>query len=81
MTPDEELCREWQQGAVGALEALVRCHHAPLLAHLVRLTGNPALAEDLCQGRRRGYSRTRREESGHSSWFRRSSSGCGRRSA
>jgi DNA-directed RNA polymerase specialized sigma24 family protein len=47
MTPDEELFREWQQGAVGALEALVRRHHAPLLAHLVRLTGNPALAEDL----------------------------------
>jgi RNA polymerase sigma-70 factor, ECF subfamily len=49
MTPDEDLFREWQQGAVGALEALVRRHHAPLLAHLVRLTGNPALAEDLAQ--------------------------------
>jgi RNA polymerase sigma-70 factor (ECF subfamily) len=49
MTPDEDLFREWQQGAVGALEALVRRHHAPLLAHLIRLTGNPALAEDLTQ--------------------------------
>lgn len=49
MTADEELFREWQEGSAGALEALVRRHHAPLLAHLTRLTGSPELAEDLAQ--------------------------------
>jgi RNA polymerase sigma-70 factor (ECF subfamily) len=49
MEADEELFREWQQGSTGALEALVQRHHAPLLAHLTRLTGNPHLAEDLAQ--------------------------------
>lgn len=49
MTTDEELFREWQGGAAGALEALVRRHHAPLLAHLYRLTGDRPLAEDLAQ--------------------------------
>ncbi|HEY7339730.1 MAG TPA: sigma-70 family RNA polymerase sigma factor [Ktedonobacterales bacterium] len=49
MAADEELFREWQQGSAGALEALVQRHHAPLLAHLTRLTGNPLLAEDLTQ--------------------------------
>ncbi len=49
MIADEELVREWQRGGVGALEALVRRHHAPLLAHLVRLTGDTPLAEDLAQ--------------------------------
>jgi RNA polymerase sigma-70 factor (ECF subfamily) len=49
MTADEELFREWQQGGAGALEALVRRHHAPLLAHLYRLVGDHALAEDLAQ--------------------------------
>jgi RNA polymerase sigma-70 factor (ECF subfamily) len=46
---DEELLREWQQGSAGALEALVQRHHAPLLAHLIRLTGDVFLAEDLTQ--------------------------------
>lgn len=49
MTADEELFREWQGGSAGALEALVRRHHAPLLAHLYRLVGDRALAEDLAQ--------------------------------
>jgi RNA polymerase sigma-70 factor (ECF subfamily) len=49
MTADEELMREWLQGSAGALEALVRRYHAPLLAHLTRLTGQPELAEDLAQ--------------------------------
>lgn len=49
MAADEELLREWQQGSVGALEALVQRHHAPLVAHLTRLTGSPHLAEDLAQ--------------------------------
>ncbi len=49
MTADEELFREWQRGSAGALEALVQRHHAPLLAHLTRLTGSPHLAEDLAQ--------------------------------
>lgn len=49
MTSDEDLFREWQQGSAGALEALVRRHHAPLLAHLARLTADPHLAEDLTQ--------------------------------
>ncbi len=49
MIADEELFREWQQGSAGALEALVRRHHAPLLAHLTRLTTRPELAEDLVQ--------------------------------
>ena len=49
MTSDEELFREWQRGSAGALEALVRRHHAPLLAHLFRLTTDPHLAEDLTQ--------------------------------
>jgi len=46
---DEDLVREWQRGSAGALEALVRRHHAPLLAHLARLTGDVHLAEDLTQ--------------------------------
>jgi len=41
--------REWQQGSAGALEALVQRHHAPLLAHLARLTGDAHVAEDLAQ--------------------------------
>lgn len=49
MTSDEDLFHEWQQGSAGALEALVRRHHAPLLAHLTRLTGDSVLAEDLAQ--------------------------------
>ena len=49
MTADEALFREWQEGHAGALEALVRRHHAPLLAHLYRLVGDRALAEDLVQ--------------------------------
>lgn len=49
MTADEGLFREWQEGHAGALEALVRRHHAPLLAHLYRLVGDHALAEDLVQ--------------------------------
>jgi RNA polymerase sigma-70 factor (ECF subfamily) len=49
MATDEDLFREWQQGSAGALEALVQRHHAPLLAHLTRLTGSPHLAEDLAQ--------------------------------
>ncbi len=49
MIADEDLMREWQQGSAGALEALVQRHHAPLLAHLVRLTGEVHLAEDLAQ--------------------------------
>lgn len=49
MTADEDLFREWQRGSAGALEALVRRHHAPLVAHLARLTGDAPLAEDLAQ--------------------------------
>ena len=49
MIADEDLVREWRQGSAGALEALVQRHHAPLLAHLVRLTGDVHLAEDLAQ--------------------------------
>lgn len=49
MVADEELFREWQQGSAGALEALVGRHHAPLLAHLARLTGDAQVAEDLVQ--------------------------------
>ena len=49
MIADEELVREWQQGSAGALEALVQRHHAPLLAHLARLTGDAHVAEDLAQ--------------------------------
>ena len=49
MTADEDLFLEWQWGSAGALEALVRRHHAPLLAHLTRLTGDAPLAEDLVQ--------------------------------
>ncbi len=49
MIADEELVREWQRGSAGALEALAQRHHAPLLAHLARLTGDAHLAEDLAQ--------------------------------
>lgn len=49
MTADEELMREWLSGSAGSLEALVRRYHAPLLAHLTRLTGQPDLAQDLVQ--------------------------------
>ena len=49
MVADEELVREWQRGSAGALEALVQRYHAPLLAHLARLTGDAHLAEDLAQ--------------------------------
>ncbi len=49
MTTDEELCREWQRGSAGALEALVQRYHAPLLGHLTRLVAEPHLAEDLTQ--------------------------------
>jgi RNA polymerase sigma factor (sigma-70 family) len=49
MISDEDLVREWQQGSAGALEALVHRHHAALLAHLVRVTGDGTLAEDLVQ--------------------------------
>jgi RNA polymerase sigma-70 factor, ECF subfamily len=49
MASDEELFREWQLGGKGALEALVYRYHAPLVAHLARLTGDHALAEDLAQ--------------------------------
>jgi RNA polymerase sigma-70 factor (ECF subfamily) len=31
-----------------AIEALYRAQHGPLLAHLVRLVGDPSAAEDLC---------------------------------
>jgi RNA polymerase sigma-70 factor (ECF subfamily) len=49
MTSDEDLFREWQEGSAGALEALVRRHHASLLAHLIRLGSDVHLAEDLVQ--------------------------------
>lgn len=49
MVADEELLREWQSGSASALEALVQRHHAPLLAHLVRLSGDIPLAEDIVQ--------------------------------
>lgn len=49
MVSDEDLFREWQQGGAGALEALVLRHHAPLLAHLYRMTGDVHAAEDLVQ--------------------------------
>jgi hypothetical protein len=44
MASDEELFHEWQQGGKGALEALVYRHHAPLVAHLSRLTSGSSLA-------------------------------------
>jgi len=46
---DKGLCREWQEGSAGALEALVGRYHAPLLSHLFRLTGGVHLAQDLAQ--------------------------------
>lgn len=49
MIADEDLVQEWQQGSAGALEALVQRYHAPLLAYLARLTGDPHAAEDLAQ--------------------------------
>jgi len=49
MIADEDLCREWQEGSAGALEALVGRYHAPLLSHLFRLTGDVHLAQDLAQ--------------------------------
>jgi RNA polymerase sigma-70 factor, ECF subfamily len=49
MASDEELFHEWQQGGKGALEALVYRHHAPLVAHLARMTSDHAVAEDLAQ--------------------------------
>ncbi len=49
MITDEGLLWEWQRGSAGALEALVQRHHAALLAHLARLTGDVSLAEDLAQ--------------------------------
>ena len=49
MVADEELLREWQSGSASALEALALRHHAPLLAHLIRLTGDIPLADDMVQ--------------------------------
>jgi RNA polymerase sigma-70 factor (ECF subfamily) len=46
---DERLMLRFQAGDVRAFEVLVRRHRTPVFSFLVRLTGNRARAEDLCQ--------------------------------
>jgi RNA polymerase sigma-70 factor (ECF subfamily) len=46
---DEELLAAFQQGDVGAFEALLRRHRAPLFTFLVRMLGEREKAEDLAQ--------------------------------
>jgi len=46
---DEELVALAKGGDVGALDTLLRRHHPRLLVLCVRLTGNPADADDACQ--------------------------------
>ncbi len=46
---DMELVRSAQEGDPGALDTLLRRHHPRLLTLCLRLTGNPADADDTCQ--------------------------------
>jgi RNA polymerase sigma-70 factor (ECF subfamily) len=46
---DEQLMRRFQRGDAGAFEVLVRRHRSPVFSFLLRLTGDRARAEDLCQ--------------------------------
>ncbi len=46
---DERLMLRFQAGDVRAFEVLVRRHRTPVFSFLVRLTGDRARAEDLCQ--------------------------------
>ena len=46
---DEELLAAYQQGDVGAFEALLRRHRAPLFSFLNRMLGDREKAEDLAQ--------------------------------
>src|SRR5216684_2106849 len=46
---DEELLAAFQQGDVGAVEALLRRHRAPLFTFLLRMLGDRERAEDLAQ--------------------------------
>src|SRR6266852_4111040 len=46
---DEELLAAFQQGDVGAFEALLRRHRAPLFTFLLRMLGDREKAEDLAQ--------------------------------
>src|SRR5207237_1405095 len=46
---DEELLAAFQQGDVGAFEALLRRHRAPLFSFLLRMLGDRERAEDLAQ--------------------------------
>jgi RNA polymerase sigma-70 factor (ECF subfamily) len=46
---DERLMLRFQAGDVPAFEELVRRHRTPVFSFLVRLTGDRARAEDLCQ--------------------------------
>jgi RNA polymerase sigma-70 factor (ECF subfamily) len=46
---DEQLMRRFQAGDAPAFETLVRRHRTPVFSFLLRLTGDRARAEDLCQ--------------------------------
>jgi RNA polymerase sigma-70 factor (ECF subfamily) len=46
---DSELMREVRRGRTGALATLFERHHARLYRYCVRMTGNPAVSEDLVQ--------------------------------
>lgn len=46
---DEELLAAYQQGDMGAFEALLRRHRAPLFSFLLRMLGDREKAEDLAQ--------------------------------
>lgn len=46
---DERLMLRFQAGDAPAFEALVRRHRTPVFSFLLRLTGDRARAEDLCQ--------------------------------
>jgi len=46
---DERLMDRFRRGDARAFEVLVRRHRTPLFSFLVRLTGDRARAEDLCQ--------------------------------
>lgn len=46
---DEELLADYQQGDLGAFEALLRRHRAPLFSFLLRMLGDREKAEDLAQ--------------------------------
>src|SRR5258708_31902659 len=46
---EEEVLAAFQQGDVGAFEALLRRHRAPLFTFLVRMLGEREKAEDLAQ--------------------------------